>query len=100
MSNRIVKNYIYNLGYQVFVIIVPLITTPYLARVLHSNNLGIYSYVTSCASIINTVGLLGLYNYGNRQVAYIRDKPTLLNKTFNTFSSMPNRLSCLFYYRC
>ena len=88
MSNRIVKNYIYNLGYQVFVIIVPLITTPYLARVLHSNNLGIYSYVTSCASIINTVGLLGLYNYGNRQVAYIRDKPTLLNKTFNELLSL------------
>ena len=51
--SKLVKNYIYNLSYQIFVIIVPLITMPYLARVLRADNIGIYSYVTSCASIMN-----------------------------------------------
>lgn len=86
--NKLAKNYIYNLLYQIFVIIVPLITMPYLARVLHSDNLGIYSYVTSCASIINTVGLIGLYNYGNRQVAYTRDNYFELNSTFSEIMSI------------
>lgn len=86
--SKLVKNYIYNLSYQIFVIIVPLITMPYLARVLRADNIGIYSYVTSCASIINTVGLLGLYNYGNRQIAYTRDNKKTLNDTFNELMSI------------
>ena len=86
--SKLVKNYIYNLSYQIFVIIVPLITMPYLARVLRADNIGIYSYVTSCASIINTVGLLGLYNYGNRQIAYTRDNKKTLNNTFNELMSI------------
>lgn len=86
--NKLAKNYIYNLGYQIFVIIVPLITMPYLARVLHSDNLGIYSYVTSCASIINTIGLLGLYNYGDRQIAYTRDNTQEMSCSFNELMSI------------
>lgn len=80
--NKLAKNYIYNVAYQVFVILVPLVTAPYLARVLHAENMGIYSYVTSWASTISTIGLLGLYNYGQRQVAYIREEQTKLNNTF------------------
>ena len=86
--SKLIKNYIYNLIYQIFVIIVPLITIPYLARVLHSENLGIYSYVTSCASVINTIGLLGFYNYGDRQVAYTRDNKEELSATFSELMSI------------
>lgn len=86
--SKLVKNYIYNLVYQIFIIIVPLITMPYLARTLHAENMGIYSYVTSCASIINTVGLLGFYNYGDRQIAYTRDNKVELNNTFNELMSI------------
>lgn len=42
---KLVKNYIYNLIYQVFLVIVPLITAPYLAKTLGSKALGIYSYI-------------------------------------------------------
>ena len=34
MAKSLKKNYIYNLTYQILVMIVPLITTPYLSRVL------------------------------------------------------------------
>ena len=33
----IIKNYIYNLSYQILAIIVPLITTPYVSRILHAD---------------------------------------------------------------
>lgn len=90
--NRLIKNYIYNLLYQVFLIIVPLITAPYLTRVLTSNSLGIYDYVNSVVSIITTLGLLGLHSYGYRQIAYYRDD---LNKVNQEFSSIYQLRMCL-----
>ena len=79
---RITRNYIYNLAYQLLVLIAPLITAPYLARVLGASNLGIYSYVKSSGNIITTISLLGIYAYGNRQTAYVRDNKNKLTKSF------------------
>ena len=70
MSKSIVKNYIYNVMYQILVLIAPLVTAPYLARVLGAESLGVYSYVYTVGSVISSIGLLGLYNYGVRQIAY------------------------------
>lgn len=81
--NRLIKNYMYNAAYQIFIIIVPLITAPYLARVLSSNSLGTYSYINSVISIITTFGLFGLQSYGYRQIAYDRDNKTNVKKTFS-----------------
>lgn len=79
---RIVKNYLYNLIYQLLVILVPLLTAPYLARVLGANGTGQYSYVNSMTCLICTIVMLGIYNYGNRQIAYVRDDTEKLNETF------------------
>lgn len=79
---KITKNYIYNIIYQLFVMFVPLVTAPYLARVLGAEGTGIYSYVYSMTAMICTVVLLGIYNYGNRQIAYVRDNKELLSKVF------------------
>ncbi len=79
---RITRNYIYNLAYQLLVLIAPLVTAPYLARVLGASNLGIYSYVNSSGNIITTISLLGIYAYGNRQTAYVRDNRFELTRTF------------------
>ena len=46
-KKSIAKNYIYNLVYQVLLLILPLITTPYISRVLGSENVGIYAYTYS-----------------------------------------------------
>lgn len=80
--NKLAKNYIYNLIYQLFVMFVPLITAPYLARILGAKNLGVFSYVSSSASIISTIASLGIYTYGNRLTAYNRDDFKLLNRGF------------------
>lgn len=79
---KIAKNYLYNMMYQILVIITPIITAPYLTRVLGAKNLGIYSFVSSSGSIVTTLSLLGIYAYGNRQTAYVRDNREKLTKTF------------------
>lgn len=79
---KIEKNFIYNTLYQLFIMIVPLITAPYLARVLGATNLGIYSFVSTSTNIIVTIGLLGIYNYGTRKVAYTRDNSMELSRNF------------------
>lgn len=42
---QVVKNYLYNASYQVFILLVPLITTPYLARVLGPTGVGINAFL-------------------------------------------------------
>lgn len=79
---KIAQNYFYNVCYQLLVLIAPIITAPYLARVLGAGNLGIYSYVNSSGNIITTVTLLGIYAYGNRQTAYVRENKCTLTSTF------------------
>ena len=79
---KLAKNYIYNFAFQILVLITPIITAPYLSRVLGPANLGIYGYVNSSGNIIYTVSLLGIYAYGNRQIAYVRDNHRELSQNF------------------
>lgn len=71
------KNLIYNITYQVLVIVLPLITAPYISRVLGVNGIGTYSYVYSIAYYFGLCGMLGISNQGSRCIAlskYDRDK--------------------------
>ena len=86
--NKLAKNYIYNVLYQVFLIVVPIITAPYLTRTISSGFLGIYDYVNSVVSIITTIGLIGLQSYGYRQIAYDRDNSRVIAKSFSEIFSL------------
>lgn len=79
---KIAKNYVLNLIYHMFSMFVPLITAPYLARTLGPDGTGIYGYVNSMTTLICTFVMLGIYNYGNRQIAYVRDNKDNLSDTF------------------
>lgn len=70
MKKSITKNYIYNLAYQILVLILPLITTPYISRVLGAENIGIYSYTLSISAYFILFGSLGISLYGQREIAY------------------------------
>ena len=74
-NSRIIKNYIYNTFYQVLILIAPLITSPYIARVLGVTNIGIYQYTQSIATYFVLVGAVGTTLYGQREIAYLHDKP-------------------------
>ena len=82
MANSIKKNFFYNASYQVLTLILPLITTPYISRVMGAERVGIYSYAYSIASYFGLFILLGLNNYGNRTIAGARDNKDKLSKTF------------------
>ena len=70
---KIIKNYIYNTLYQGLLILAPLITMPYVSRVLGVSNLGLYNYVQSIATYFVLIGAVGTTLYGQREVAYLQD---------------------------
>lgn len=69
--NKVAKNYFYNLSYQILVLIVPLITTPYVSRVLGAKGVGTFSYTNSIVQYFILFGCVGLNLYGQREVAYV-----------------------------
>lgn len=82
------KNYLYSVAYQLLVIIVPLITAPYLTRIMGATQLGIYSYTNSVSYYFYLFTMLGIANYGNRIIASVRDDREKLNITFNELIQM------------
>lgn len=79
---RILKNFIFNSFSQLLSIIIPLITAPYLSRVLGPDNIGIESYINAVSQIFYTIGMLGLTNYAAREIAYVRDNKSDRSKVF------------------
>ena len=94
MSN-IKKNLIYNIAYQILIVIVPFITSPYLARTLGSQKIGIYSYTYSIAFYFMIIAVLGVSNYGNRSIAKVRDNKEKLNLTFSSIYVVQMTMSIL-----
>lgn len=82
------KNFGYNMVYQIFLMILPLVTTPYIARVLGAEGVGIYSYTYSIAHYFVLFGILGTDNYGNNCIAKIRDDTQKRNTVFSEIYSM------------
>lgn len=82
LGMKVAKNYIYNLSFQIFTILVPLITTPYISRVLGAENIGIYSYTLSISTYFIVVGNLGFPLYGQREIAYFIDDKEKRSKRF------------------
>lgn len=78
----ITKNYLYNLAYQILLIILPIITVPYVTRVLGTNGIGINTYTNSIIQYFVLLGTLGINLYGSRTIAYVRDDKEKLSKTF------------------
>ncbi len=82
------KNFVYNLIYQLLLLVFPLITVPYVSRVLGTDGVGIYSYTYSIISYFMLITLLGIENHGNRSIAKARDDKEKLSKTFFSIYSI------------
>ncbi|CAK1229848.1 Membrane protein involved in the export of O-antigen and teichoic acid (RfbX) [Fructobacillus fructosus] len=79
---QVAKNYLYNAAYQLLNIIVPIITLPYLARVLGKDGVGIASWTNSLVTYFLLIASLGIVTYGSREIAYVRDNYELRQKKF------------------
>ncbi|MBR3414638.1 flippase [Candidatus Saccharibacteria bacterium] len=82
MARSIKKNFAYNFVYQVLILVFPLITTPYVSRVLGAEGIGAYSYTYSIMYYFMLVAMLGITNHGNRAIAKARENKEELTKTF------------------
>lgn len=76
------KNFLYNLFYQLFSFIIPLITIPYVSRRLGANSIGIYSYTYSIINYFMLTSMLGINNYGSREIAKSSSDLAKKSKTF------------------
>lgn len=81
-KSSIKKNYFYNLFYQLLIMVLPFITTPYVSRVLGANNIGTYSYTYSIVSFFILFGSLGISLYGQREIAFVQDDKKKYSKIF------------------
>lgn len=73
-------NYIFSLINKLFAVLVPLLVTPYLARMLNADGNGVLSYVASFSSYFILVANLGVETYGQRVIAIHRDDKSYLKK--------------------
>lgn len=71
-EKNVKKNYIYNVAYQLLVIITPLLTAPYISRVLGVSGIGVFSYVTAVAAFFIIFATLGTSTYGQREISYVQ----------------------------
>lgn len=76
------KNYIYNLVYQILVMIVPLVTTPYVSRVLGATGVGAYSFTNSIVSYFVLIGNFGFATYGQLVIASKRNNKNQMTIEF------------------
>ena len=104
-KKKLGKNFFFNFIGQILTLIVPLITTPYLSRVLHETGNGKYSYSVSIITYFILFSNLGFDIYGQRQIAANQDDEAGRNKLFweifclktvFTFISMTILLSIIF----
>ena len=101
MTNKsIKKNYLFNVCYQVLLLITPLITTPYISRVLGADGIGQYSYTASIVSYFTLFAALGTGTYGQREISYFRDDRKKRSQVFWEICSLRTvmTLICSFPY--
>ena len=81
-KSSIFINLFLNTIYEILLIFCPLITAPYISRVLLSNGVGVYSYTSSLVSYFLMFAALGTYTYATREVSINRNDKVKLSKLF------------------
>lgn len=88
MAKSIKKNFFYNILLNISSVIFPLITAPYVSRVLEPNGVGINNFANTYAGYFALVALLGIPTYGVREVAKLRDDKKELSKLISQLMSI------------
>ena len=66
------KNLAYQSAYQILAVITPLVTAPYVSRMLGAKGLGEYSFAWTNALYFSLFSMLGVANYGCREIAKVQ----------------------------
>ena len=73
MAKSIKRNYLYNILLNISKVIFPLITAPYVSRVLEPDGVGLFNFANTYASYFSLFAALGIPYYGIREIAKIKD---------------------------
>lgn len=73
MSRSVLKNILSKSVMGIFNMLVPLLVIPYVYRVLNPQTVGYVEYGATLYSYFGLLGVLGIYNYGLREVSRVRD---------------------------
>lgn len=64
-------------------IVFPLITNPYLTRILSKSNYGYFNTANTWASFVIPLAAFGIYNYGIRAISKVKDDKNKINYIFS-----------------
>ena len=94
------KNALYSTAYEVIRLIFPIITFPYVSRIIGPEGVGKVSYAQTIATYFTTFILLGIPMYGSREISISRKDPKLSSEAFSgiiTLSVILTTLGFLIY---
>ncbi len=83
MDRKIIENFIYNIIYQVLILILPFITIPYISRIFSPEQIGSYSITYSVVQMFSILGMFAIGSYGSREIALYRDNKEKLSIKYN-----------------
>ncbi len=99
MSKSIKKNSIYSILKTFSSIVFPLITFPYVSRVLLTENVGKINFGLSIVSYFTLIASLGVSTYAIRECSSVRDNKVSLEKTASQIFSI-NVITTIVAYIC
>lgn len=97
-KHSIISNYIYNISYQLLILILPLITTPYISKILGPDGVGMYGLTNSISQYFVLFGCVGLNLYGQKEIAYHQNNVYERSKIF--YELLFIRFCAMFFSIC
>lgn len=88
MAKSLKINFLYNTILQISRVIFPLITAPYVARVLEPDGVGLFNFSLTYANYFALVAALGIPLYGIRETAALRDNKKEQSRLFSEIFSL------------
>lgn len=95
------KNFLFNATLSISQIIFPIVTFPYVTRILMPKGLGTVNFIDSFVQYILIIAALGIPVYGVREIARVKGDPTKLSKTYSELliiHSVLSIISALIFY--
>lgn len=99
--NKYIKNYILSISNNVLLLLFPIITFPYVSRILGSSNLGEINFVQSYGYYFMQIANFGISSYAIREVSRVRDDEEKVSKISNEIFNLNlffSIISAVFYF--
>lgn len=102
-KRSIFRNYIFDMIYSMSNLLIPLITAPYVSRILEAEGVGKVSYAQNIVTYFIVFAALGIPNYGVREIARNKGNRSKESKTFFEILTINLISTCvvsILYYLC